>query len=74
MDAIAESEMYENAFKLFDGKTVIIISYRWSATAFVDRILVFKNGVVIEVGRHKDLLDKKGVYYSIYAAQASLYK
>jgi ATP-binding cassette subfamily B protein len=74
LDAIAESEMYENAFKLFDGKTVIIISHRLSATAFVDRILVFKDGVVIEVGTHRDLLEKKGVYYSMYAAQASLYK
>ncbi|MCL2773620.1 MAG: ABC transporter ATP-binding protein/permease [Oscillospiraceae bacterium] len=74
LDAIAESEMYENAFKLFDGKTVIIISHRLSATAFVDRILVFKDGIVIEEGSHKDLLERKGVYYSMYAAQASLYK
>jgi ABC-type multidrug transport system fused ATPase/permease subunit len=74
LDAIAESELYENAFKLFDGKTVIIISHRLSATAFVDRILVFKNGVVVENGNHRDLLDKKGVYYSMYSAQAELYK
>jgi len=74
LDAFAESEMYENAFRLFDKKTVIIVSHRLSATAFVDRILVFKDGAVIEDGCHKNLLEKKGVYYTMYTAQAGLYK
>ena len=74
LDAIAESEMYESAFKLFDGKTIIMISHRLTATAMVDRILVFKDGVVIENGSHKNLLEKKGIYYLMYTAQSSLYK
>jgi ABC-type multidrug transport system fused ATPase/permease subunit len=74
LDAIAETEMYENAFKLFDGKTVIIISHRLTATAFVDRILVFKDGVVIEEGSHKELLAGHGVYHAMYTAQAGLYR
>jgi ABC-type multidrug transport system fused ATPase/permease subunit len=51
-----------------------MIFHCFKTTAFVDKILVFKNGTIVESGNHRDLLEQQGVYHSMYAAQASLYK
>lgn len=74
LDAISESKMYKNALKVSSDITTIIISHRLNITKFVNRILVFDNGVVIENGDHEDLMRAKGKYYHMYTTQANLYK
>ncbi|MDM8536822.1 peptidase domain-containing ABC transporter [Desulfobacterales bacterium HSG17] len=51
------------------GKTVIVIAHRLSTIMHADKILVLKDGLKIEEGRHEDLLQKKGAYYSLWKYQ-----
>jgi ATP-binding cassette subfamily B multidrug efflux pump len=47
-------------------RTTIIIAHRLSTIRNVDRILVLKQGEVIESGTHDQLITKQGVYASLY--------
>lgn len=73
LDPIAEAELYRNFNKLTGNKTTLLISHRLGITAIVDRILVFKDGEIIEDGSHKELMSKKGHYAEMYMAQARWY-
>jgi len=74
LDPISEVEIYENALKLFAKKTLIIVSHRLSVTTMVDKIIVFDNGKVVEIGNHKQLMGAKGQYFNMYKMQTDLYK
>ena len=50
-----------------------MISHRLGVTKLVDRILVFKDGCVIENGSHQELMEQKGEYARMYQAQAEWY-
>ena len=54
---------------MLDGRTSIIIAHRLSTIVDCDRILVMKDGVVIEDGNHVSLMNKKGYYYQLYMNQ-----
>ncbi|MCL1843275.1 MAG: ABC transporter ATP-binding protein/permease [Defluviitaleaceae bacterium] len=73
LDPIAEALLYKNFASLTGGKTTILISHRLGITAIVDRILVFKDGRIVEDGTHKELMSKNGVYTEMYHAQAKWY-
>lgn len=55
--------------KLLEGKTSIVIAHRLSTIKNADLILVLKDGHIIEQGKHKELLEKQGFYYSMYSSQ-----
>ena len=64
----------QNALKsLFTNKTTFIIAHRISQVKNADIILVIDKGRIIERGTHKELLAKKGYYYSIYEGQYGAY-
>jgi ABC-type multidrug transport system fused ATPase/permease subunit len=73
LDPIAEAQLYRNFASLTGDKTTILISHRLGITAIVDRILVFKDGRIIEDGSHKQLMEKNGHYAEMYKAQAQWY-
>lgn len=73
LDPIAEAQLYKNFASLTGDKTTILISHRLGITAIVDRILVFKDGRIVEDGTHKELMDKDDVYAQMYRAQAQWY-
>ena len=50
-------------------KTSIIIAHRLSTIEKADVIIVMKDGAIVETGNHKDLMNKKGFYYSLYSSQ-----
>lgn len=70
LDPVAEAQLYHNFTALTEDKTTILISHRLGITSVVDRILVFKEGRIIEDGSHKELMAKKGYYAQMYHAQA----
>ena len=74
LDPIAEAQLYRNFAELTHDKTTILISHRLGITAVVDRILVFKEGEIIEDGSHKELMSKNGHYAEMYRAQAKWYE
>jgi len=73
LDPVAEAQLYRNFASLTGNKTTILISHRLGITALVDRILVFKDGRIIEDGSHKQLMALNGHYAEMYRAQAQWY-
>jgi len=73
LDPVAEAQLYRNFTDLTGDKTTILISHRLGITAIVDRILVFKDGRIIEDGSHKQLMAQDGHYAEMYKAQAGWY-
>jgi ATP-binding cassette subfamily B protein/ATP-binding cassette subfamily C protein len=73
LDPRSEYEVYRNFNKLAEGKTAIYISHRLSSTRFTDRIAVFKDGRIVELGQHNELVAQNGLYAEMYAKQAQYY-
>ena len=55
--------------KVLDGRTSFIIAHRLSTIRSADRILVIRDGKVIEEGKHQQLLRRRGYYYNLYTNQ-----
>ncbi len=51
---------------LCQDKTVIMIAHRLSTVVNADKIIVLKDGKIIEEGRHKELLNKEGLYHKMW--------
>ena len=63
-------KIIQNAIeKVLDGRTSFIIAHRLSTIKNADRILVIKDGRIVEEGNHRSLLRKKGYYYRLYTNQ-----
>ncbi len=74
LDPIAEAEIYEKFDAIAGDKTAIYISHRLSSCKFCDEIAVFDAGAVVQQGSHAALLmDKNGLYHTLWAAQAQYY-
>lgn len=73
MDPISESEMYENFNTFVNDKTAIYISHRLSSCAFCDKIAVFENAQLMELGTHSDLIKLDGIYARLWKTQAKYY-
>ncbi|MFQ9984833.1 MAG: ABC transporter ATP-binding protein [Lachnospiraceae bacterium] len=74
LDPIAEYQMYESMLKACENKAVVFISHRLSSAVLADRIYVMENGMIVEVGNHQQLMDKKGKYAEMFDMQARNYK
>lgn len=74
LDPVAESKMYDALSEGTKGKTVLYISHRLSSAANADRILVFREGRLIEEGNHAELMEKGGEYCEMFTLQASGYR
>ncbi|EMB75513.1 ABC transporter ATP-binding protein [Streptococcus mutans] len=57
--------------KLMEGRTSFVIAHRLSTIQEADKILVLKDGQIIEQGNHQSLLADKGFYYDLYMSQFS---
>lgn len=69
LDVGTEALIQEALDRLLRNRTAIIIAHRLSTIRNVDRILVFKQGQLVESGRHEVLLDQGGLYASLYRLQ-----
>ncbi|MDD7272612.1 MAG: peptidase domain-containing ABC transporter [Prevotella sp.] len=72
LDANNESLIVKNFNHFFKGKSVIISAHRLSTIKNADQIVVLKNGTIVEVGKHSELIKQKGVYYTIVENQLTL--
>ena len=71
-DPQAEIELIQKAMKnLMKGRTSFVIAHRLSTIQEADKILVLKDGQIIEQGNHQSLLEDRGFYYELYNSQFS---
>lgn len=69
LDTEAEKEVQEAIERLMNNRTSIVIAHRLSTVRRADRIYVIKDGKVVEVGTHEELLEKRGEYFRLYMLQ-----
>ena len=74
LDPMAEAEVYRQFGELLVGRTALLISHRLGSARIADRILVLKDGCIVEQGPHDDLVAKGGVYAAMWEEQASWYQ
>ncbi|WP_289024327.1 ABC transporter ATP-binding protein [uncultured Salegentibacter sp.] len=74
LDARAETEAFDRFIKLTEGKTAVIISHRFSTVRIADRIMVLKNGAVLEIGTHRELMENDKLYAELFNLQAQGYQ
>ena len=69
LDSESEQHVQEAIAELRKGRTTLVIAHRLSTIMHADSILVVENGLVVESGRHDELLRKGGRYASFYRLQ-----
>lgn len=69
VDTSTEKEIQAAMLELMEGKTCFVIAHRLSTIQNADNILVLDHGDVVEQGSHRQLMDKRGFYYRLYASQ-----
>ncbi len=69
IDTETEAVIQKSVNKMLEGRTSIIIAHRLSTIVDCDRILVMKDGIIVEDGNHVSLMNKKGYYYELYMNQ-----
>lgn len=73
LDPLAETEAFKKYIAMSEGKTVIMVTHRISVASLADRVVVFKDGEIIEDGTHEPLLLNNGEYARLYSTQAQWY-
>jgi ATP-binding cassette subfamily B protein len=69
LDSESERQVQEAIEHLCQGRTTLVIAHRLHTVTHADRIHVIEDGVIVESGRHDDLLRKGGRYASFYRLQ-----
>jgi ATP-binding cassette, subfamily B, bacterial len=72
LDANNEKEILENLSEFFIGKTAIVVAHRLSTVKNADKIIVLKNGEIVEEGSHSSLTNNKRHYYELVKNQLEL--
>ncbi len=73
LDALAEFRLYQSFNELVGDRTAVYISHRLSSTRFCDRVAMFKDGEVVEIGTHDSLMEADGAYADMFRVQAQYY-
>jgi ATP-binding cassette, subfamily B, bacterial len=73
LDARAESQLFDRMRELLEGRSVVLISHRFSSVRSADRIYVMHDGRVVEEGAHEELMAADGLYAELFTLQARAY-
>jgi subfamily B ATP-binding cassette protein MsbA len=71
LDAESEQVVQKALANLMKGRTTFVIAHRLSTVAHANRVILLKNGRIIEQGTHDELMDKMGEYYKLQRMQTS---
>jgi ATP-binding cassette, subfamily B, bacterial len=74
LDARAEYDVFVRFNELMAGRMAVVISHRFSTVRMADRIVVLKDGEVVEQGSHDTLATADGLYSELFAMQAAGYR
>jgi ATP-binding cassette subfamily B protein len=73
LDPRAEHDLFQRIRALLSGRTVLLISHRFSSVRSADRIYVLDHGKVVEAGSHAELMRLQGLYAELFTLQAKAY-
>jgi ATP-binding cassette subfamily B protein len=73
LDPRAEQELFDRIRTLLAGRTVLLISHRFSSVRSADRIYVLDAGRIVESGDHDELMALGGLYAELFTLQAAAY-
>ena len=73
LDSKTEHEIQKDLEKLMKGRTSIIIAHRLSTIMKADIIVVMRKGKIVQIGKHKDLLNQAGPYKHLWNLQRGGY-
>lgn len=74
IDAKAEYDIFNNIFRHYKQKTVLIVSHRFSTVRRADRIIVLDEGHIVEEGSHVQLMKNDALYKEMFSKQAEGYR
>ena len=69
LDSETEQQVLQNLQRFSQGRTVFLIAHRFAPLKRADLIVVLEKGVLMEQGTHTQLLQEKGLYWSLYQRQ-----
>lgn len=69
IDTETESLIQDALEKITKDRTTIIVAHRLSTIKNADKIVVLHKGKIREIGKHEELLERKGLYYNLYELQ-----
>lgn len=72
LDATNERLIMTNLYDFYKGKTVVVAAHRLSTVMNADQIVVMKKGRIVEVGTHRELVERRGEYYALVKNQLEL--
>ncbi len=72
LDAENEKVIIDNLQDFFMGRTVVVVAHRLSTVKNADQIVVLDKGKVAEIGKHEELIEKRGNYYELVKNQLEL--
>jgi thiol reductant ABC exporter CydC subunit len=72
LDALTEREVMGTLRALTTGRTVLIVTHRLVGLEMADEILVFSAGRIVERGRHRDLIQRGGLYQRMWVLQSQM--
>ena len=73
LDTVTEQRIQQSLDELSRGRTGIIIAHRLSTVKNADIICVVENEHIVEMGSHKELMEKNGKYATLYKTQVNNY-
>lgn len=74
LDPLAEAEIYQQFLEMTSGRTAVIISHRLGSARMAHRIVVLKDGRIVEEGDHDFLVRRDGEYARLFSLQAQWYQ
>jgi ATP-binding cassette subfamily B protein len=69
LDTINEQKIVKALNNVFQNRTVIVVAHRLSTIRKADQIIVLKDGMIMEIGNHKSLMESKRYYYELIQSQ-----
>lgn len=73
LDPLAEADVFRRYIELSRDRTVIMVTHRISIASLCDRVVVFKDGKVVEDGTHDSLISSGGEYARLHKEQSRWY-
>jgi ATP-binding cassette, subfamily B, bacterial len=73
LDPKAEHQLFAQIRQLAEGRTVLLVSHRFSSVREADRIYVLEGGRITESGSHEELVARRGHYAELFELQAAAY-